>query len=56
MDCVKACLSEALHIAGRTTTVETSAHTDNDVLEVLKLTDAVFMDVKHMDSAAHRKQ
>ena len=106
MDCVGACLSEALRIAGRTysvdelmrilvrdqgfwgsqggvtfgggeplfqaefllavlakcrsnymhTTVETSAHAATDVLmEALKWTDAVFIDVKHMDSAAHRR-
>jgi len=107
MDCVKACLSEALQIAGRTytvdelmqilvrdqgfwgsqggvtfgggeplfqaefllavlekcrsnymhTAVETSAHADTDVLmEVLKRTDWMFIDIKHMDSAAHRAE
>jgi len=105
MDCAKACLSEALQIAGRTytvdelmrilvrdqgfwgsrggvtfgggeplyqvefvlavlarcrsnymhTTVETSAHTNTNVLmEALKWTDAMFIDIKHMDLAAHR--
>jgi pyruvate formate lyase activating enzyme len=35
--------------------VETSAHTNTDVLmEILKWTDAMFIDIKHMDSAAHR--
>jgi pyruvate formate lyase activating enzyme len=104
MDCVKACLREALQIAGRAytvdelmrilardqgfwgskggvtfgggeplfqvefllavlakcrsnymhTTVETSAYANTDVLmEVLKWTDAMFMDIKHMDSVAH---
>ena len=103
-DCVKACLSEALRIAGRPyavddlmrilvrdqgfwgsqggvtfgggdplfqpefllavlarcrssymhTTVETSAHAPTHaLLEVLKWTDAMFIDIKHMDSAAH---
>jgi pyruvate formate lyase activating enzyme len=107
MDCVKACLSEALQIAGRTytvdelvrilvrdqgfwgsqggvtfsggeplfqaefllavlakcrsnymhTTVETSAHINADVLtEILKWTDWMFIDIKHMDSAAHRTE
>ena len=107
MDCVKACLSEALQIAGRTytvdelmrvlirdqgfwgsqggvtfsggeplfqagfllavlekcrsnymhTAVETSAHADTDLLmEVLKQTDWTFIDIKHMDSAAHRAE
>jgi pyruvate formate lyase activating enzyme len=105
MDCVKACLSQALQISGRAytvdelmrvlvrdqgfwgsqggvtfsggeplfqaeflsavlekcrsnymhTAVETSAHADTDVLmEVLKWTDWMFIDIKHMDSAAHR--
>jgi pyruvate formate lyase activating enzyme len=37
------------------TTVETSAHTNTDVLtEILKWTDWMFIDIKHMDSAAHR--
>jgi glycyl-radical enzyme activating protein len=104
MDCVKACLSNALQTAGRAytvdelmrilirdqgfwgsqggvtfgggeplfqaefllavlakcrsnymhTTVETSAHANTDVFtEVLKWTDAVFIDIKHMDSAMH---
>jgi len=107
LDCVKACLSEALQIVGRTytvdelmrilvrdqgfwgsqggvtfgggeplfqaefllallakcrsnymhTTVETSAHADIGVLmEVLKRTDVMFIDIKHMDSAAHRSK
>jgi pyruvate formate lyase activating enzyme len=107
MDCVKACLSEALEIAGRTytvdelmrilirdqsmwgsqggvtfsggeplfqaefllailakcrsnymhTTVETSAHSKPDVLmEILKWTDWMFIDIKHMDSSAHRTE
>jgi pyruvate formate lyase activating enzyme len=107
MDCVKACLSEALRIAGRTytvdelmrilvrdqgfwgsqggvtfgggeplfqaefllavlaicrsnymhTAVETSAQTNTSVLmEVLKRTDVMFIDIKHMDSAAHRSK
>lgn len=106
-DCVKACLSEALQIAGRTytvnelmrilvrdqgfwgsqggvtfsggeplfqaefllavlakcrsnymhTAVETSAHANTDVLmEILKRTDWMFIDIKHMDSAAHRAE
>jgi pyruvate formate lyase activating enzyme len=43
------CRSNYMH-----TTVETCAHTNTDVLmEVLKLTDAMFIDVKHMDSDAH---
>jgi pyruvate formate lyase activating enzyme len=43
------CRSNYMH-----TTVETCAHTNTDVLmEVLKLTDAMFIDVKHMDAAAH---
>jgi len=105
MDCVQACLSEALQIAGRTysvdelmhilvrdqgfwgsqggvtfgggeplfqaefllsvlakcrsnymhTTVETCAQANTNVLmEVLKWTDAMFIDIKHMDSVAHR--
>jgi pyruvate formate lyase activating enzyme len=105
LDCVTACLNEALRIAGRIyrvdelmqilvrdqgfwgsqggvtfgggeplfqaqfllavlaqcrsnymhTTVETCAHAHTDVLmEVLKWTDAVFIDIKHMDSDAHR--
>ena len=105
MECVKACLNEALQIAGRAytvdelmrilvrdqdfwgsqggvtfsggeplfqaefllavlkkcrstyvhTTVETSAHTSTDLLmEILKWTDWMFIDIKHMDSAAHR--
>jgi pyruvate formate lyase activating enzyme len=105
LSCVKACLSEALQIAGRSytvdelmhilvrdqhfwgnqggvtfgggeplfqtefllavlakcrsnymhTTVETSAYTNPHVLmAVLKLTDAMFIDIKHLDSAAHR--
>jgi pyruvate formate lyase activating enzyme len=105
LDCVKACLSEALQVAGRIytvdelmrilvrdqgfwgsqggvtfaggeplfqaefllaalarcrsnymhTTVETSAYAGTDVfMEVLKWTDAVFIDIKHMDSVAHR--
>jgi pyruvate formate lyase activating enzyme len=105
MDCAKACLNEALKIAGRTytldelmrilvrdqgfwgsqggvtfgggeplfqpefllavlakcrsnymhTTVETCAHANTDVLiEVLKWTDAMFIDIKHMDAVAHR--
>jgi pyruvate formate lyase activating enzyme len=105
MECVNACLSEALRIAGRTysvdelmrilvrdqgfwgsqggvtfaggeplfqadfllavlakcrsnymhTTVETSAHTSTSVFrEILNWTDAMFIDIKHMDSAAHR--
>jgi pyruvate formate lyase activating enzyme len=107
MDCVKACLSQALQIAGRAytvdelmrvlvrdqrfwgsqggvtfsggeplfqaeflsavlekcrsnymhTAVETSAHADTDVLmEVLKRTNWMFIDIKHMDSAAHRAE
>jgi pyruvate formate lyase activating enzyme len=37
------------------TTLETSAHTNTNLLmEVLKWTDAMFIDIKHMDSAAHR--
>jgi pyruvate formate lyase activating enzyme len=36
------------------TTLETSAHVNPGVLrEALKWTDAIFIDVKHMDSAAH---
>jgi pyruvate formate lyase activating enzyme len=105
MDCVKACLNEAMQIAGRFytvdelmqilirdqgfwgsqggvtfgggeplyqsefllaalsqcrsnymhTTVETSAYTQTSVLtEVLKWTDAMFIDIKHIDSAVHR--
>jgi pyruvate formate lyase activating enzyme len=105
MDCAKACLNQAIQIAGSTytvddlmrilirdqgfwgsqggvtfsggeplfqsefllavlekcrsgymhTTVETSAHTDTDVLmKTLKWTDWMFIDIKHMDSAAHR--
>jgi glycyl-radical enzyme activating protein len=105
MDCVRACLNEALQIAGRFftveelmqilirdqefwgsqggvtfgggeplfqsefllavlaecrsnyihTTVETSAHSKASILsEVLKWTDALFIDIKHTDSAAHR--
>jgi len=104
MECVKACLNEALQIAGRFynvddlmqilirdqefwgsqggvtfgggeptfqsefllavlaecrscyihTTVETSAYTHISILtEVLKWTDAMFIDIKHMDSATH---
>jgi pyruvate formate lyase activating enzyme len=107
MDCVKACLNEALKIAGRYytveelmriltrdqgfwgsqggvtfsggeplfqpefilavlehcrsayihTAVETSAHVDTDLLlQVLKWTDWLFIDLKHMDSAAHRAE
>jgi pyruvate formate lyase activating enzyme len=105
MDCVKACLSEALQVACRTysveelmrilirdqgfwgsqggvtfgggeplfqaefllavlaqcrssymhSTVETSAHASANVFsEVLKWTDAMFIDIKHMNTAAHR--
>jgi pyruvate formate lyase activating enzyme len=105
MDCVRACLSKALRIAGRTytmdelmrilvrdqgfwgsqggvtfgggeplfqaefllavlakcrsnymhTTVETCAHAKTNVLiEVLRWTDAMFIDIKHMDAVAHR--
>lgn len=105
MECVSACLSEALRIASRTytvdelmrilvrdqgfwgsqggvtfaggeplfqaefllallakcrsnymhTTVETCAHASTSVFrEVLNWTDALFIDIKHMDSAAHR--
>jgi pyruvate formate lyase activating enzyme len=37
------------------TTVETSAHAKTDVLmEVLKLANALFIDIKHMDPTAHR--
>jgi pyruvate formate lyase activating enzyme len=44
------CRSNYMH-----TTVETCAHTDTGVLmEVLRWTDAMFIDIKHMDSAAHR--
>jgi pyruvate formate lyase activating enzyme len=44
------CRSHYMH-----TTVETCGHVDTDVLmEVLKWTDAMFIDVKHMDSAVHR--
>jgi pyruvate formate lyase activating enzyme len=107
LDCVRACLNDALQIAGRTytvdelmrilvrdqgfwgsqggvtfgggeplfqpefllavlakcrsnymhTTVETCAHANTDVfVEVLKWTDAMFIDIKHMDSAAHRSR
>jgi pyruvate formate lyase activating enzyme len=36
------------------TTVETSAHANTDVfIEVLRLTDAMFIDLKHMDSTTH---
>ena len=107
MDCVQACLNEALRIAGRAytvnellrvlardqgfwgsqggvtfsggdplfqvefllailekcrsnymhTAVETSAYTNVDVLmEVLKRTDWMFIDIKHMDPAAHRAE
>lgn len=105
MDCVAACLSQALRVAGQNytvdellhillrdqgfwgghggvtfgggeplfqadfllavlgqcrsnymhTTVETCAHANTDVfMEVLKWTDAMFVDLKHMDAAAHR--
>jgi len=105
MECVSACLSEALRIASRTytvdelmrilvrdqgfwgsqggvtfaggeplfqaefllallakcrsnymhTTVETCAHASTSVFrEVLNWTDALFIDIKHMDSSAHR--
>jgi len=105
MECVQACLSAALRIAGRSytvdelmrilvrdqgfwgsqggvtfgggeplfqaefllallakcrssymhTTVETCAHTRTSVLmEVLQWTDALFVDIKHMDAEAHR--
>ena len=105
MECVNACLSEALRIAGCTytvnelmrilvrdqgfwgsqggvtfaggeplfqaefllallakcrsnymhTTVETCAHASTSVFrEILNWTDALFIDIKHMDSAAHR--
>jgi pyruvate formate lyase activating enzyme len=44
------CRSNYMH-----TTVETCAHTKTDVLiEVLKWVDAIFIDIKHMDAAAHR--
>jgi pyruvate formate lyase activating enzyme len=44
------CRSSYMH-----TTVETSAHTNTDVLmEIQKWTDWMFIDIKHMDSAAHR--
>jgi pyruvate formate lyase activating enzyme len=107
MDCVQACLSEALEIVGRAytvdelmriltrdqgfwgsqggvtfgggeplfqadflltvlekcrsnyvhTAVETSAHADTNLLmEVLKQTDWMFIDIKNMDSAAHRAE
>ncbi len=107
MDCVKACLSQALGIVGRAytvdelmrvlvrdqgfwgsqggvtfsggeplfqeefllaalekcranymhTAVETSAHADTAVfIEVLNRTDWIFIDIKHMDSAAHRAE
>ena len=107
MDCVRACLSQALQIVGRAytvdelmrilardqgfwgsqggvtfsggeplfqaeflsavlercrssymhTAVETSAHADTDVLmEVLRRTDWMFIDIKHMDSATHRAE
>jgi pyruvate formate lyase activating enzyme len=107
MDCVKACLNEALAIAGRYytvdelmrilardqgfwgsqggvtfsggeplfqkefilevlkrcrsnyihTAVETSAHVDTDfLLEILRWTDWMFIDIKQMDSAAHRAE
>ncbi len=106
MECVKACLNEALRIAGRYyavdelmrvltrdqefwgsgggvtfgggeplsqpefllevlarcrsgymhTTVETCAHCHTDtLLDVVGSTDAAFIDIKHMDSAAHRR-
>jgi pyruvate formate lyase activating enzyme len=43
------CRSHYMH-----TTLETSAHADtNALIEVLKWTDAMFIDIKHMDSAAH---
>ena len=46
------CRSNYMH-----TIVETSAHTNTEVLmEVLEWTDAVFIDIKHMDSAAHRSE
>jgi len=105
MDCVEACLSEALQVAGRPytvdelmqilsrdqgfwgsqggvtfgggeplfqaafllavlekcrssymhSTVETSAYANtNTLMQVLKWTDAMFVDIKHMDPAAHR--
>jgi len=107
MDCVRACLNEALQIAGRTcttdelmrilirdqgfwgsqggvtfsggeplsqsefllavlrrcrasyihTAVETSAHADTALLlEMLEWTDWLFIDLKHVDSAAHRAE
>jgi pyruvate formate lyase activating enzyme len=44
------CRSNYMH-----TTVETCAHASTDVLmEVLRFTDAMFIDIKHMDSTAHR--
>lgn len=44
------CRSSYMH-----TTVETCAYANIDVLmEVLRFTDALFIDIKHMDSSAHR--
>jgi pyruvate formate lyase activating enzyme len=46
------CRSNYMHTA-----VETSAYADTDVLmEVLKRTDWMFIDIKHMDSTAHRAE
>jgi pyruvate formate lyase activating enzyme len=107
MDCVKACINNALNVAGRTytvdelmrvlkrdqdfwgsqggvtfsggepllqkefisdilkqcrihyinTCVETCAHTDTTFLmEILRFTDWMFIDIKHMDSSLHRKE
>jgi pyruvate formate lyase activating enzyme len=47
---LKGCRASYMHTA-----VETCAHVDPDLLrEVLRWTDWLFVDLKHMDSAAHR--
>jgi pyruvate formate lyase activating enzyme len=49
---LKKCRANYMHVA-----VETSAHVATDLLlEVLEWTDWIFIDIKHMDSEAHRKE
>jgi len=52
LEVLRKCRSSYMHTA-----VETSAHMDTDVLiEALQWTDWLLVDIKHMDSAAHRAE
>jgi pyruvate formate lyase activating enzyme len=52
LEVLKRCRSDYIHTA-----VETSAQADTVVLlEVLRWTDLMFIDIKHLDSTAHRRE